>query len=190
MTGKTHQVIGITAALGGFFILQEPTYQPATFVAVLVAAHFGSLLPDIDSSAADIWNSVPAGKHVGRVATKFTFGHRNLTHSLLGLALVGFLTHRLIMSMPHYWGLDLNLVWLSFIIGYVFHLLADAVTVLGVPLLWPLDRSFGFPPKPFEGVRIQSGQWFENLLLFPLVNLVLIALIWSNIGIIKEILFK
>jgi len=190
LTGKTHQVIGVAAALGSFFVWQEPSYAPATLVGVIVASHFGALLPDLDSAAADIYDSVPMGKQVGKVTSKFTFGHRNLTHSILGVILFGYLSHQLIFWTPLYWGINLFWTWLAFMIGYISHLLADTITVLGIPLLWPIDKNFGFPPKPFEGIRIQSGKWFENLVIFPLINLVLIGVVWINLDSIKEVLFK
>ena len=152
--------------------------------------HIGALLPDMDTAAADIWHSVPLGHAVGEVASQAAFGHRNLTHSLLGVGLFGYLAWYLIGLLPSYWGLDPLWLWRAFIIGYGLHLLADALTEEGIPLLWPAKHNYGFPPKPFEEVRIVAGGWFENLLIFPLVNLILILGIWLNWGLIKLYLLR
>jgi len=86
--------------------------------------------------------------------------------------------------MPGYWGIAIAPVLISSVIAYASHLLADAFTVDGIPFLWPWKRMLGIPPKPFDGIRIITGKWFENLVLFPLVDLLLIVLIaayWQKI---------
>lgn len=194
MTGKTHQLFGVTAALGSYLFLAPSTYAPAAFIGVLVAAHFGSLLPDIDTATSEIWQSLPFGRPVGEVTTTFsgavTGGHRNLTHSVLGLVLFGWLSFWLFGLAPDYWGLSAHWLWVAFSIGYVSHLLADMLTEAGIPLWWPKQSMIGFPPKPFKDVRIMTDGWFENLVIFPLLNLGLILLIWMYWENIKLILFK
>jgi len=185
MTGKTHRLLGITAAGAVYLIWTLPHYAPATVVAVLVAGHFGSLLPDMDSTTADIWDSIPLGSAVGPVASRAAFGHRNLTHSLLGVVLFGSLMAWLIQKIPSYWGIETIWMWTAFMIGYILHLCADALTEQGIPLLWPAKGMYGLPPRPFEEIRIVSGGWFENLLIFPAINLLLWGGIWLNWDLIK-----
>lgn len=169
----------------------EPTYQPATLAAVLVGSSLAALLPDIDQPASLIWDKIPfAGHAAGEVVEKATFGHRNLTHSLLGFAIVGGLLYWLLSGFPSYWGINIHILYISMMLSYAIHLLADSFTVQGIPLLWPWHQNFGIPPKPLDGIRIETGQWFENLVLFPILNMTLILLIvfnWSNI---KLFLFK
>ena len=174
MTGKTHRTIGMTAAAAAaaYLVWTAPHYAPATVAAVLLAGHIGALLPDMDSTAGEIWQSIPMGKVVGTVASKAAFGHRNLTHSLVGLALFGGASWWLLSHLPGYWGLEMAWVWRAFMIGYVSHLLADGITEEGIPLLWPVQHMYGFPPRPFEDVRIVTGGWFENLIIFPAVAII------------------
>ena len=191
MTGKTHQIAGVTAGLSYFLIQAPPTYQPATLAAVLVGSSFAALLPDIDQPASVIWNKIPIFGHAtGHVVNEATFGHRNLTHSLLGAALIGGLLFWLLSSFPGYWGINTTVVLICMILSYGVHLLADSFTVQGIPILWPWQRNFGIPPKPFDGIRIETGQWFENLVIFPILNIVLLLIIISNWSNIKMYLFK
>jgi inner membrane protein len=156
---------------------------------MLLAAHFGALVPDIDSGTADIWEHVPFGGVAGRAANTF-LAHRNFTHSLLAAGLIGWLVYELLTLLPVYWGIDAYLCWLGFMIGFGAHLLADMLTIQGLPLLWPWQRSFGLPPKPLEGVRIVSGGWFEQLVLFPILNLSLILIVWAKWSVLSIWLFR
>lgn len=189
MTGKTHQILGITAGVSWFLLANSARYEPATFAAVAVGAHLAALLPDIDTAAAEIWHTIPFGDEVGKVATSF-LEHRNISHSLLGFALAGWGMWALLGLFPAYWGIDRQIVWVACLIAYGSHLLADAVTVEGIPLLFPYQKMIGIPPKPFEGIRIVSGKWFENLVIFPAINIVLIIMIISQWATIKLILLK
>lgn len=191
MTGKTHQVAGITVGLGYFLIQAPPTYEPATLAAVLVGSSVAALLPDIDQPAGAIWNKIPIFGHVaGHVAEEATFGHRNLTHSLLGFVIIGGLLYWLLLKFPEYWGINVHILYISMMLSYAVHLLADTFTVNGIPVLWPWQRNFGIPPKPLDGIRIETGKWFENLVLFPILNIVLLLVIISNWSNIKMFLFK
>ncbi len=61
--------------------------------------------------------------------------------------------------------INTSIVFLSFIIAFVSHLVADMFTKEGVPLLFPLPFHIGFPP--FEFLRIQTNGLVENLVVTP-----------------------
>jgi len=189
MTGKTHQIVGITAGLGFYLTQVEPTYSPATLAAVLVGSHLAALLPDLDNSAADFWHSLPFGHAAGKIVDPL-IKHRNFTHSIFGLGLAGIGLNYLFTFFPAYWGINANVVFIAMLVSYASHLFSDMFTVEGIPLLWPYKRMFGVPPKPFHSFRVMTGKWFENLVIFPLVNVSLIVLIISQWQTIKTILFK
>lgn len=181
MTDKTHQLIGITAATA--FYLTQHTDQLLTWPiagSVLAGAILGSVAPDLDQPTANLWDEIPLGKLIGRITSRCLGGHRNLSHSLLGIALFTGLAYWLSRFIPTHWWIDRPTLLMSFIIGFVAHLAADAITVMGIPLLWPFGGNMGFPPRPFEGIRIITGKWFENLIVLPVAFLVLLALIWAN----------
>lgn len=190
MTGKTHQVLGILAGGGVFFALnKEVAYNPATFFAVLFCSSFFALLPDLDRPVAKVWQTIPYGHQAGHVVDPF-FKHRNFSHSIAGTFLFIYLAYFILQKFPFYWGIDINFVIISAGVAYASHLLADMFTVQGIPLLFPYRRMLGIPPKPFEGIRIETGKWFENLVLFPVLNIILIVIIVLKFDMIKSILFK
>lgn len=189
MTGKTHRMIGLVAG-GGYFLSTAPSfYQPATLGAVIVASYLGSLIPDADDAGADIWNTLPFGHSVGRITDPF-LKHRNISHSIVGIIIYTIILLVVLRSMPSYWGIAAVPVAISSTLAYASHLLADAFTVEGVPLFWPWKRKFGIPPKPLEGIRIVTGKWFENLVIFPLINIILIIFVISYWQKIKSLVLK
>lgn len=189
MTGKTHQVLGVTIGSGYMLASAPAAYNPATLGAVLVFSYFAALLPDIDQPAGRLWQILPGGKIAGKIVDPF-LEHRNLTHSFLGAALVSVGLYFLFRNFPSYWGIDTHLVTIAALTSYFSHLLADMFTSQGVPLFFPWHRFFGLPPKPFEGLRVMTGKWFENLVIFPIINLALIIFIISNWSKLRAILFR
>lgn len=189
MTGKTHRIIGIASGITYLIGSAKPEYSPATFGAVIIASYLGSLIPDIDEPAADIWDTLPFGHALGEAVDPF-FKHRNVSHSILGLAIFGTITFLILKSCPAYWGINTKIVLITTLISYASHLIADMITVEGIPLFYPWHRMLGIPPKPLDGIRIMTGKWFENLIIFPAVNLWLVLTIIINWAKIKEILYK
>ena len=189
MTGKTHQTLGITIGVVSYLNYAPESYNPATFFAILIACYFASLLPDLDRPTAKIWSDLPLGHEVGHVVDPF-FKHRNISHSILGVVIFACLAYFLFMKFPSYWGIDKYILLGVSVAAYFSHLLADMFTVEGVPLLFPVKKMFGIPPKPFEGVRIETGKWFENMVLFPIINLILVITLFMKWDLIKIILFK
>lgn len=189
MTGKTHQMLGQTVGLATYFSLSGSGYDPATFAFTVVVSSVAALLPDIDQSSSSLWWSIPMGRVAGKVIDPF-IKHRNLSHSLLGVAIVGGVVSWLTAQMPDYWGVNTEIILWVFLISYGSHLLADMVTVEGIPLFFPYQKMFGLPPWPFHGVRIVTGKWFENWVIFPIVNIALIVVFLSHWARVQTILFK
>ncbi|MCA9388517.1 metal-dependent hydrolase [Candidatus Berkelbacteria bacterium] len=182
MTDKTHQLIGLTAATSLFFVF-HPTDQLTWGIAgtIAIGSFIGSVLPDIDQPTSDIWDVVPAGEWLGKLTSKSLGGHRNLSHSILGFLLFTFLFNWLVQSfLKTGTFIDSPILLESFMAGFIAHLLADSVTVMGIPLFWPFGANMGFPPRPFHGIRILTGKWFENLIVFPGVVIVLALIIITN----------
>ncbi|MFA6493300.1 MAG: metal-dependent hydrolase [Patescibacteria group bacterium] len=189
MTGKTHQILGLTTGLTYYLISVEPTYAPATLGAVLVFSYLAALLPDIDQPGGKLWHMLPFGHTLGKISDPF-LEHRNLTHSFLGTVLVAIGFYFLFKSFPTYWGINTQTVFIASIVSYLSHLFADLWTNEGIPIFFPYKRFFGLPPKPFDGFRVATGKWFENLVIFPILTVFLIVFVLVNFSLIKIILFK
>jgi inner membrane protein len=157
--GKTHVLIGCltVAALTHHGV-------PAS----LAAATLGSLAPDIDRTGSLI-TTLPVIRwftHPASMAVSAALRHRTGTHSLLTLLAltVG------VLMLQH---TVTPVLGAAFLAGYLLHLLADSLTITGVPLLWPW-RKHEFSPLP-KPLRIRTGGRAEYLLTMA----VLVAGLWS-----------
>jgi inner membrane protein len=73
---------------------------------------------------------------------------------------------------------NIPVVILALLIGYMAHLAADLFTEEGLPLLFPIKLKFGIPP--FKHLRIKTGGMVEKYIIFPGVILYLIWLVVNN----------
>jgi inner membrane protein len=126
-------------------------------------AAVGGLLPDIDHPGSTLGRKLPLISHLIRMF----LGHRGFTHSLLALAgslwgLYYLDVHGVLhaVSLTSATGAGCA----SLLIGSVSHLMADAMTKSGVPLLWPWNRVFRSP------VALTTGSWVETVVTVILVG--------------------
>ena len=173
MKARTHDIAAATALLGVIVVLPElPTVTLATAVTAFIANQLGGIIPDIDQPTAPFWRNLPIGGTIGRVIAKMLGGHRFITHSLLGVVLVGFLLNLfLTFIQPIQPNVQMNYVWWAFMIGMVSHLVMDTLTKEGVPWLLPIPVKFGIPP--LKRFRITTGKWTENFVTLPILLLII-----------------
>src|ERR1035438_2404772 len=126
MTARTHDIAAITS-LGVIFVLVPmQAITLSTFIVAIFANLIGGITPDIDQPTAPLWRNLPVGKYLGRVFDKLLGGHRFITHSILGLALFGFLFHLLLTFLhPIMLSVNIGFVWWAFMIGMISHLVMD-----------------------------------------------------------------
>lgn len=169
MKARTHDVAAITALVGVIVVLPHPpTVTLATAIAALLANQLGGIAPDIDQPTAPFWRNLPIGGMFGRVIGRMMGGHRFLTHSILGMALAGFLLNMLLTFIsPLFPSVQMEYVWWAFMIGMASHLIMDSFTKEGVPWLLPIPVKFGFPP--LKRFRITTGKWVEEFVFLPLL---------------------
>jgi inner membrane protein len=178
MIARTHDLAAITALGIVFLALPEQSISLATIIVGVFANLVGGITPDIDQPTAPFWRNLPVGKYFGKIIDKMLGGHRFLTHSLLGLALFGFLFHWLLVFVhPIMEKVNINMVWWAFIIGMLSHLIMDSLTKEGVPWLLPIPVKFGFPPA--RAWRITTGKAAETWIVFPAL-LIFNAWLYSN----------
>ncbi len=188
MVGRSHLLVGLTAGIvfdsvfhvsgppliGTSHITRDLVIDKALFY-VMVA--LGALLPDIDNAHSTL------GKKLGWVSKEIQhkFGHRTLFHSLLGLLLgsaialgvqqiVSYLLATRGLIIPSRVVSSSHIVFIAVLFGCVMHLLADALTLEGIPLLWPMKKYFGFPP--LRNWRFRTGTWPEYVIVWAFMILV------------------
>ncbi len=136
------------------------TYNPG----LLIAAAIASQLPDLDTPNSYIGRICkPVSQYVSQ------FGHRQITHSILGTAIAWLVFLPLLFAgADWYWAAAL---------GYLSGWLLDAASKTGVPIFYPSPKRGVFPLDP--EYRIKTGSLTERLFLSLLI-LVLAATIAMN----------
>ncbi|MGE5041775.1 MAG: metal-dependent hydrolase [Candidatus Levyibacteriota bacterium] len=165
MTGRTHDLAAFTAFSYVAATVALPHISFATVIVSLSANLIGGLTPDIDQPTADLWHKFPAGTLIGKVLYPLLGGHRFLSHSILGIVLFGIGAKFLLQAMSGVLLVNMDIVWWSFMIGYISHLVMDTFTHEGVPWLFPIPVRFGVPP--FKALRMKTGGIIEKSIVFP-----------------------
>ena len=126
MMKRSHAVIGAAAGVA----VAHAT--GASVVAGGIVGALAGLLPDVDHPHAAVGRLLPRWWH------RLTPGHRGPTHSLvwcLGLAAAAYAANSVANGEPAG-----PLLALAVLAGSLSHVLADGLTVVGVPLWWPFRR--------------------------------------------------
>ncbi|MDQ3457998.1 MAG: metal-dependent hydrolase, partial [Deinococcota bacterium] len=124
----------------------------------------GALLPDIDTTTSGLgrWITPVSGPLEQR------FGHRTITHSLVGMAALAVLTAPLLALNPAVWA------WL--LVGVFSHIVLDTANIMGVPLLWPLRLQFWMVNNRSLRVPYGSPREFAFLGCFAVAAVALMPL--------------
>ncbi len=166
MIARTHDLAAITALSIVFLAAPVQNITLSTAILAIIANLFGGITPDIDQPTAPFWRNLPVGKYFGRIFDHMLGGHRFLTHSILGVAIIGYLAYLLLSFLhPIMHSVNIDIVWWSFMIGILSHLVIDSFNKEGVPWLLPIPIKFGFPPV--KAWRIATDTWAENWFVFP-----------------------
>ncbi len=157
MTATTHQMLGATVAIYYIQHTGQPEYYPIIFSIA------GSLIPDIDEPNSKIGSKVTGISK----STKAIFGHRTITHSLLGVIIFGLIVNHFVdlFSLPDF-------ITTYFILGYLSHLLGDIFTISGVPLFYPLSKKYAIPIVKTGGKMERIFQLVITLIVVYQVGLV------------------
>lgn len=180
MTGRTHDLSAFTALVMVLATQEIPQMTLATAIVGFGAVMIGGLTPDIDEPAAEFWSKLPAGSIIGRIIKPFMGGHRVISHSLLGVFIIGWLMKFLLEKISGVLVVDMGIVWFCFMLGYVSHLVVDSLTKEGVPWFFPIPLKIGFPP--FKFMRITTGSTTEKAIIFPGLLLINCYIIYPNYG--------
>ncbi len=147
------------AALCG--VIAQGTGQPLEPISAAALA-FGSILPDIDTTQSGLGKFV---KPVSRFLER-RFGHRTITHSLLGMAILAACAFPLARAMPG--------VYFYLLLGFASHLILDTMNIIGVPLLYPSRLQFWFISNRRWRVPYGSPAEWQWALGFALAALIIL----------------
>lgn len=131
MNYKGHIMLGVGCWAG--YVGLTNTLAPETPISLLSAAlvlpvvGFASLLPDVDHPESTLGRRISPFSDVLAL-----FSHRGITHSLWAVLLIFWLLNRYESE---------SVILQSVLIGYLSHLLGDAITPAGVRLWWPFGRN-------------------------------------------------
>lgn len=201
-------VIDSALHLSGAPIIGKPLPSEMAPLADVVAlkviyygfAGLGALVPDIDNARSTI------GRRAGFVSKgiQSLAGHRTIFHSIFGLAMVGafiwFAQYALGLALYYQFGLhragealgaltgpgvDLSsgrgVAFVALMVGYFLHLVADSLTLGGVPWFWPNHLRLGFPPQ--RKWRFRTGTWREAATVIVVCILVFLGVVTGVLAI-------
>ena len=180
MLAPTHSVFGIFLTL---VILAVFGVQWSLHWTIILFAILGAIIPDIDHPKSII------GKLFYFISAPIErrYGHRTITHSLIGLAIFTVLFAviiGLISFLPQIsaWGwIDLPIRWIAaFSISYFSHLVLDMFNKRGSQMFWPDPGRDVIPRNP--KFRSESGSKGEVLIFCILLALMFLAFPVSKYG--------
>jgi inner membrane protein len=152
MMKRSHALIGAAAGVALADAIGE------SMVAGGIVASLAALLPDVDHPHSAVGRLLPRWWH------RLTPGHRGPTHSLAWCAALGLLVYAVNSAAAGEPARPLPA--LAVLAGALSHVLADGLTVAGVPLWWPLRRR----RSVFLGVlAFPTRSWVEALVVTGVV---------------------
>ena len=168
MLGHTHALFGMTTLVAAELLARQVITpglvqphpvkgMPVGLALCAGAAILGALAPDLDAEQSTIEGEIGvAGSFIQGILSLIGVKHRGVLHSGLACLVV------LVLGTLIGWRVGYFDVGLAFGLGYLSHVvLADAMTIHGVPLLWPLKTQFHLLP---QGLRIRTGGPVEGLI--------------------------
>lgn len=186
MTGRTHDLAAFTAL--NYVLVASPLLEMslATALTAFTMNMVGGLAPDLDQSTAALYRKIRGGSLIGKIIAPLIGGHRLLSHSIVGIFLFGVGLDLLLGAVGKVLIVDMDIVWWSFMIGFVSHLIMDSFTREGVPWLFPIPIKFGIPP--IGVLRMKTGGLVEKSFVFPILILINGFLIYTYYGKFLEFL--
>lgn len=142
-----------TGAYLGAMIVTIVKPEPIVATVFMTASIFGSLLPDIDHPKSWLGQRMP----IISIPISAIFGHRGITHSLLGSMILITFTFIVNTFAP-----ILSPLTVGILVGYLSHILGDWLTPSGIPLLWPNKERYASP------AMFELGGIHETILFFVL----------------------
>lgn len=177
MLGKTHDLAAFTALNFVVATTLLPQMSLGTALVAFSANMIGGLAPDIDQPTAALWHKMRGGSLIGKIMQPLFGGHRYISHSIIGIFIFGYALKIILGLLSSILLVDMTVVWWSFMIGFVSHLVMDTVTHEGVPWFFPVPIRLGIPP--FRFLRMKTGGVVERSFVFPMLLITNIYLFYT-----------
>ena len=149
--GRNHLMSGVVTGSLVATATHLPPVQAVPFIAI---ASVCALLPDMDHPDAMLPRMLWWPGRALAAIISAVFGHRTITHSLLGVSLLA-------AGLAFIPGLPGWAFW-AVLLGCGTHILGDMITVSGVPVLWPHKADWRLG-------RMRVNGHFEQLVMTPLL---------------------
>ena len=147
MKGASHMLMGASA--GAVLSVAVTGHMDPVTVS---ASSIGALLPDLDHPRSKLGRKVlPVSLILWLV-----IGHRGMSHSLVAWGIIGTIAAAVSIYAP-----TLTLPLSGLALGYGVHLLGDAMTYSGIPLMWPARKRYRI-----GGGLFATGGLMEYVALF------------------------
>lgn len=151
MMGTSHMLSGV---ITGSVVACAGDLPPAQAVAFIGITSVCALLPDMDHPDARLPRMLGWPGRALAAIISAVFGHRTLTHSVLGVGLLS-------VGLAFIPGLPGYMSW-AILLGCVTHILGDMLTVSGVRIWWPHRAVWRLG-------RMRVNGHFEQLVMTPLL---------------------
>jgi membrane-bound metal-dependent hydrolase YbcI (DUF457 family) len=186
--GRHHALSGAVVWLAGYASVAGAigVHDPRAAVFGTPVCAAAALIPDIDHEGSLIARSLGPVSRLVAWGVRAACGHRGLTHTGVSALVVG-----MVSTVAAGFGLGWSWWWLGLAvgIGHLVHILGDACTRAGVPLLWPLPvgrlprrgRSGRYAMRMvglWEPLRFRTGGRVEVRFVGPLLILSGLAAAW------------
>ncbi len=166
MRGPTHALAGATTAIL-FYEFNIPHHFPIILLSAV--AGFSALVPDLDNSESTIENIQVWGVKPLKLPAFFIdklFSHRGFLHSLMAVVFLIFILLGFFPSLPREFVIAISL-------GYLSHLVTDALTPQGIPWFYPIQWRSTLLPRV---LCITTGSFMETIFFVGLLTVYLIFL--------------
>ena len=166
--------------LSSFLLL---IFVPSITIVPIFLSMLGGLFPDFDSTNSTVAHMgfrVNKGLRVKPFYLLSLFGsiifeHRTYTHTFIAAIIGGVV----VSIITYFVGMeDMIINGVAFFLGWVSHILLDAMTVSGVPMLWPMKPITQSQHILSHKRRIKTGATFDQIFGLLLLFLFVIGVVF------------
>lgn len=163
MTGRSHFIIGGMMSVA--ILRQIGVTEPLVLTMGFGMGALGGLVPDLDSDESELRQLTGTARSAGFIGWLVSLiipKHRGITHTAWVCGLLVYFALR--YPAPFI---------VAFVVGYVYHILADMLTIRGVKLFSPfINTSFGLP-------LFKTGSFGEHFIVLCLAAAWVISLFFK-----------